>query len=515
MKKISTLDSNKSNKILNLNINKFNDSIDTKSEQNDPSKKSLLFSDKNNLKNNLININSKQSNLLLNPKEKINNARKLIYNKTINPSSYKKTLSFKIDESNTNNRVLTKSEKLSNDSSSIVPTLDEEYSSSGESELSSQETVFNKWEKAYFLADLALLLNDYKEGIKYADEMISLCETVLNKDQIRVFLGINFGYISKLRMAQRRLNQLIITEKSGKKMIQEIKEEKEKHVLRRSEHVIKLINDHILIYELEDEQKARFLKVKADFYRYMAEITTGHQLFVNKQQAYKYYNESIKIMKEKDNLNATKLNIYLNYSIFLNEILNKRINSFFIAKEALFNALKALKNLSENELVSEKMKDTLLIIETLNKNVNDWYKEEVGDIFYESERQKKEEEERKKNEEKKRLEEKAAIEAKILEEKQEEQEKKEEEILIMKNKTIKNKLNEIDSEYEENNEENEENKSGKRNKIFSKSDREFKKKLSNFYNKNKNLTTQINNVNFNDRITDYLKKNKTLTDFND
>ena len=515
MKKISSLDSDKSNKILNLNVNKFNDSIDTKSEQNDPSKKSLLFSEKNNIKNNLININSKQSNLLINPKEKINNARKLIYNKTINPSSYKKTLSFKFDEPNTNNRVLTKSEKLSN-SSSIVPTLDEEYSSSGESELSSQETVYNKWEKAYFLADLALLLNDYKEGIKYADEMISLCETVLNKDQIRVFLGINFGYISKLRMAQRRLNQLIITEKSGKKMIQEIKEEKEKHVLRRSEHVIKLINDHILIYELEDEQKARFLKVKADFYRYMAEITTGHQLFVNKQQAYKYYNESIKIMKEKDNLNATKLNIYLNYSIFLNEILNKRINSFFIAKEALFNALKALKNLSENELVSEKMKDTLLIIETLNKNVNDWYKEEVGDIFYESERQKKEEEERKRNEEKKRLEEKAAIEAKILEEKQEEQEKKEEEILIMKNKTLKNNLNEYDPELDENiNEENEENNSERRNKIFSKSDRSFKKKISNFYNKNKNLTTQINNYNFNDRISDNLKKNKTLTDFND
>ena len=511
MKKTSSLDSNKSNKLLKLNSNKFNESIDTKSEQNDPSKKSLLFNEKNNLKNNIISINSKQSSLLLNPKEKINNAKKLIHNKTITPSTYKKVLSFKIaDETNTN-RVLTKSEKLSN-SSSIVPTLDEEYSSSGESELSSQETIYNKWEKAYFLADLALLLNDYKEGIKYADEMISLCETALNKDQIRVFLGINFGYISKLRMAQRKLNQLIITEKSGKKMIQEIKEEKEKHVLRRSEHVIKLINDHILIYDLEDEQKARFLKVKADFYRYMAEITTGHQLFVNKQQAYKYYNESIKIMKEKDNLNATKLNIYLNYSIFLNEILNKRINSFFIAKEALFNALKALKNLSENELVSEKMKDTLLIIETLNKNVNDWYKEEVGDIFYESERQKKEEEERKKKKEKKRLEEKAAIEAKILEEKQEEQEKKEEEILISKNKTIKNNGDEIDDEVDENNENKEE---AKRNSIFNLSERGFKKKYSNFYNKNKNLTTQINDFNFNEKISGNLIKNKTLTEFGD
>jgi len=509
MKKVSSLDSNKSDKFLKLNSNKFNESIDTKSEQNDPSKKSLLFNEKNNLKNNIININSKQSNLLLNPREKINNAKKLLHNKTIAPSSYKKVLSFKIADEPNSNRVLTKSDKLSN-TSSIVPTLDEEYSSSGESELSSQETIYNKWEKAYFLADLALLLNDYKEGIKYADEMISLCETVLNKDQIRVFLGINFGYISKLRMAQRKLNQLIITEKSGKKMIQEIKEEKEKHVLRRSEHVIKLINDHILIYDLEDEQKARFLKVKADFYRYMAEITTGHQLFVNKQQAYKYYNESIKIMKEKDNLNATKLNIYLNYSIFLNEILNKRINSFFIAKEALFNALKALKNLSENELVSEKMKDTLLIIETLNKNVNDWYKEEVGDIFYESERQKKEEEERKKIEEKKRLEEKAAIEAKILEEKQEEQEKKEEEILIRKNKTIKINREEIDDEIEENSNEEE-----KKNIIFNLTDRGFKKKLSNFYNKNKNLTTQIQESNFGEKNPGNIKKNKTFSEFND
>ena len=58
-----------------------------------------------------------------------------------------------------------------------------------------------------------------------------------------------------------------------------------------------------------------------------------------------------------------------------------RINSFFYAKEALYNALKSLKNCSEEVLTSEDMKDTLMIIETLNNNVEDWYKEEVGDIF--------------------------------------------------------------------------------------------------------------------------------------
>ena len=86
-------------------------------------------------------------------------------------------------------------------------------------------------------------------------------------------------------------------------------------------------------------------------------------------------------MKNLDDLNPTKLNISLNYSVFLNEILNMRINSFFYAKEALYNALKSLKNCSEEVLTSEDMKDTLMIIETLNNNVEDWYKEEVGDIF--------------------------------------------------------------------------------------------------------------------------------------
>jgi len=105
---------------------------------------------------------------------------------------------------------------------------------------------------------------------------------------------------------------------------------------------------------------ARFLKVKGDLYRYMAEITYGHTLYINKQNAFNYYNIAIEKTKVLDDLNPVKLNLSLNYSVFLNEVLNKRINSFFYAKEALYNALKALKNCSEEELTSENMKDTLL-----------------------------------------------------------------------------------------------------------------------------------------------------------
>ena len=46
------------------------------------------------------------------------------------------------------------------------------------------------------------------------------------------------------------------------------------------------------------------------------------------------------------------------------------------------------------------MRDTLMIIESLNTNVEDWYKEEVGDIF-EQEKNKKNEEKNKNNDKEK------------------------------------------------------------------------------------------------------------------
>ena len=294
-----------------------------------------------------------------------------------------------------------KEEKINTSSSSSE--LGDSYSEEEKSSNSNESDGFpkaNRWEKAYFLANLSLHFENYSEGIKYSDEMVCLCDDNLNNDQVRVFLGINFGFINEFRNSQRMLLDLIMTSNKGKKMLQEIKEDKERKILRRCERVLKLINEHILNKKIDNIGLARMYKVKADFYRYMAEITTGTTLYQNKQSAFLYYNKSKELTKDFDDLNPIKLNLSLNYSVFLNEILNKRINSYFCAKEALFNALKALKNCKEEELTSEGMRDTLMIIESLNTNVEDWYKEEVGDIF-EQEKNKKNEEKNKNNDKEK------------------------------------------------------------------------------------------------------------------
>ena len=133
-----------------------------------------------------------------------------------------------------------------------------------------------------------------------------------------------------------------------------------------------------------------FLKTKADYYRYLAEVTHDHDLFINKQNALHFYMEAKHLTRNLDNLNAIKLDIALNYSVFLNEIMNKRINSYFAAKEAVFNALSDLKNCTEAELAAEEMRDSLICIEILNRNVEEWYNEEMEADNEEAERKKKE-----------------------------------------------------------------------------------------------------------------------------
>jgi 14-3-3 protein epsilon len=235
-------------------------------------------------------------------------------------------------------------------------------------------------EKAFYLANISLQLGNIEDAVHYAEEMTTYSETMLDKKQQKILLGAFNLYLVPLRTSWRQLCQYETEEKVAKKMINEIKLQKEEKIKNTCEKVIKLISEFILKKKLTDKEEALFTKVKADHYRYMAEITTGHELYINKQNAFNCYKEAYTKAEHFEDLDATKLNIALNYSVFLYEILNKRINSFFYAKEALYKALRALKDCNEEELTNEDMRDTLMIIEVLNKNVEDWYKEEVGDI---------------------------------------------------------------------------------------------------------------------------------------
>ena len=267
----------------------------------------------------------------------------------------------------------------------------EEESGEDQGSDNDKKEINKKWYKAYYLTNLSMKLNHGDIAVRNCDEMITLCDEPLNLDQIKIILAANSLYINQLRKSQRSLVKLLMEEKEAKNLIYEIKSNKEKAIIERSEKFIKLINEYILPKNnLSKEYHALFLKTKADYYRYLAEVTHDHELFINKQNALHFYMEAKRLTKNLDNLNAIKLDIALNYSVFLNEIMNKRINSYFAAKEAVFNALSDLKNCTEAELAAEEMRDSLICIEILNRNVEEWYNEEMEADNEEAERKKRE-----------------------------------------------------------------------------------------------------------------------------
>ena len=251
-----------------------------------------------------------------------------------------------------------------------------------------------KWYKSYYLTNLAMKLHHYQDALKYCDEMIILCDEPFTPNQVKIILAANSLYINNIRKANRGLTEILTQEKEESNLIIEIKNTNEKVIKERCEKFIKITNEYILSKELSTETRALFLKTKADYYRYLAEVTHDHDLYINKQNALHFYLEAKDLTKNLDHLNATKLDIALNYSVFLNEIMNKRINSYFIAKEAVFNALSDLKNCTEEELAAEEMRDSLMCIEILNRNVEEWYKEEMEANNEETEKRKMENKEK-------------------------------------------------------------------------------------------------------------------------
>lgn len=333
-------------------------------------------------KNDAFNVKTDQA-LLNTEDEKYEENFETRENKTLNPL---KTLK-------------SQDEKHDSDSYSSISSTEEEVNSVN-------DEISQPWGKDFYLTCIAVKLNHPEDAVKYSDQMILSCDKPLNKKQIKLIILSNTMYMTKLRSQMRELVHLITQESDAKTMIHEIKNIKEGLIIKRCEKFINIINDYILNKEMENEQQAMFLKLKADYYRFLAEVTHDHQLYLNKQNALHFYREAKNLTKNLDNLNSTKLDIALNYSVFLNEIMNKRINSYFSAKEALFNALSALKNCDEGELQADEMRDSLMSIEILSENVEEWYNEEMAADNDEMERRKKEqlEKEKKEKEEKEKME---------------------------------------------------------------------------------------------------------------
>jgi len=138
-------------------------------------------------------------------------------------------------------------------------------------------------------------------------------------------------------------------------------------------HSVLQILDNNLIVEnntADPESAVFYLKMKGDYYRYLAETVDeaeNNDVVENAHQAYKKAQE---LAEGMPSTNPIRLGLALNYSVFFYEIKSDSEEACRLAKKAFDDAISELDNLKE-----DSYKDSTLIMQLLRDNLTLWTSE--------------------------------------------------------------------------------------------------------------------------------------------
>ncbi|GFS39516.1 14-3-3 protein zeta [Nephila pilipes] len=167
------------------------------------------------------------------------------------------------------------------------------------------------------------------------------------------------------------------TEGSEKKqqMAKEYREKVETELREICYDVLGLLDNFLIPKASNAESKVFYLKMKGDYYRYLAEVATGDQKNSVVDESQKSYQEAFDISKTKmQPTHPIRLGLALNFSVFYFEILNAPDRACHLAKQAFDDAIAELDTLNE-----DSYKDSTLIMQLLRDNLTLWTSDTQGD----------------------------------------------------------------------------------------------------------------------------------------
>jgi len=137
-----------------------------------------------------------------------------------------------------------------------------------------------------------------------------------------------------------------------------------------------LLENHLLPQEEEPEGKVFYLKMRGDYYRYLAEVATAENRQDVVDKASKAYKEAKEISSQLAATHPIRLGLALNFSVFYYEIVNNQQEACKLAKVAFDDAIAMLDSLKD-----DSYKDSTLIMQLLRDNLTLWNSEaeEEGD----------------------------------------------------------------------------------------------------------------------------------------
>lgn len=116
------------------------------------------------------------------------------------------------------------------------------------------------------------------------------------------------------------------------------------------DEILKLIEVYILGNCKDPESLTFFLKMLADYYRYIAEFSQDQEYKNASQSAVSSYKKATQIAEQNlKTTNNIRLGIALNYSIFCYEVLKDNIHACNLAKTAFDDAMEEIEGLGNSK----------------------------------------------------------------------------------------------------------------------------------------------------------------------
>merc|ERR1740138_1083745 len=140
--------------------------------------------------------------------------------------------------------------------------------------------------------------------------------------------------------------------------------------------ILSLLDTSLIGKATTGESKVFFQKMKADYYRYIAEFSQGEAQTKAAESARLAYEDASKVSEDLAVTHPIRLGLALNYSVFQYEVLFNPEEACKMARTAFEDAIAELDNVAE-----DSYKDSTLIMQLLRDNLTLW----TSDQDYEEE----------------------------------------------------------------------------------------------------------------------------------
>jgi len=213
-----------------------------------------------------------------------------------------------------------------------------------------------------------------------AASMKSVTETGIElSNEERNLLSVAYKNVVGARRSSWRVISSIELKTEGnerkQQMAKEYREKVEKELQDICNDVLTLLDKFLIAKASSAESKVFYLKMKGDYYRYLAEVAVGDAKSAVVDDSQKAYQDAFDISKaQMQPTHPIRLGLALNFSVFYYEILNSPDKACQLAKQAFDDAIAELDTLNE-----DSYKDSTLIMQLLRDNLTLWTSDTTGE----------------------------------------------------------------------------------------------------------------------------------------